>query len=255
MNNLYQFDRSLLTIDIPGAQPRKKSIQLNKMESLDTKQCRQLKLQQQSVIIMLTFRLNIAQQDQHYGRRRYQHDFHHFCNSFVPQGEYYFDVSQKKHYNLQEGEIKQMRALENIYDQPKLLTTNDIDGAMPGSLQSKVVKNMEKAQKLRLERDSQRALNNEALYLRPMMDCRLQMEKQPTRTKSFSMQQTPQNPLIDNQIIEINNLKQFNEMRKLPKIGENLPSIQNRVHKYSFVEGFDRESSILQKCQPMKVFV
>ncbi|CAD8157668.1 unnamed protein product [Paramecium octaurelia] len=110
MNNLYQFDRSLLTIDIPGAQPRKKSIQLNKIESLDTKQCRQLKLQ-----------LNIAQQDQHYGRRRYQHDFHHFCNSFVPQGEYYFDGSQKKHYNLQEGEIKQMRALENIYDQPKYL--------------------------------------------------------------------------------------------------------------------------------------
>ncbi|CAD8157670.1 unnamed protein product [Paramecium octaurelia] len=126
---------------------------------------------------------------------------------------------------------------------------------MPGSLQSKVVKNMEKAQKLRLERDSQRALNNEALYLRPMMDCRLQMEKQPTRTKSFSMQQTPQNPLIDNQIIEINNSKQFNEIRRLPKIGENLPSIQNRVHKYSFLEGCDRESSTLQKCQPMKVFV
>ncbi|CAD8123223.1 unnamed protein product [Paramecium sonneborni] len=107
MNNFYQFDRSLLTIDIPGAQPKKKSIQLN---SLDIKQNRQLKLL-----------LNAGQQDQQYGRRRYQHDFHHFCNSFVPQGENYFDGSQKKHYNLQEGEIKQLRALENFYDQPKYL--------------------------------------------------------------------------------------------------------------------------------------
>ncbi|CAD8075795.1 unnamed protein product [Paramecium primaurelia] len=127
---------------------------------------------------------------------------------------------------------------------------------MPGSLQSKVVKNMEKAQKMRLERDSQRALNNEVLYLRPIMDSRLQNEKQPARTKSFSMQQTPQNPPIENWQNEIINLKQLNEFQKLPRIGENLPSIQNRVHKqHSFIEGFDREQSILQKCQPMKVFL
>ncbi|CAD8121448.1 unnamed protein product [Paramecium sonneborni] len=55
MNNVYQFDRSLQTIDIEGAQPRKKSIQLNKIDSLDIKQSRQLKLQQQSIIDLLIF--------------------------------------------------------------------------------------------------------------------------------------------------------------------------------------------------------
>ncbi|CAD8123224.1 unnamed protein product [Paramecium sonneborni] len=127
---------------------------------------------------------------------------------------------------------------------------------MPGSLQSKVVKNMEKAQKLRLERDSQRAMNNEILYLKPIIDSRLQNQKQETRVKSFSMQQTPQNPLLENKQNEIIYSNQLSEFQKLPRIGDNITSNQNRIHKkYSFLEEFQREPSMLQQCQPMKVFL
>ncbi|CAD8121447.1 unnamed protein product [Paramecium sonneborni] len=128
---------------------------------------------------------------------------------------------------------------------------------MPGSLQSKVVKNMEKAQKLRLERNSQRAINNEILYLKPIMDSKLQIEKQTTRHKSFSIQQqTPQNPLLqnNNQNEILYSLQQLNEFQKLPQIGDN--KTQNRVLKqYSFLEEFERRPSILQQCQPMKAFI
>ncbi|CAD8112160.1 unnamed protein product [Paramecium primaurelia] len=271
MNNVNQFDRSLLTVDIVGAQPKQKSSYLDKIIPQDIRQTNNMKLQ-----------YTIPKQDPQYGRRRYQHDFHHFCNSCVPQGENYFDGSHKKHYNLHQGEIKQYRALENYYDQPKyyyiiqgnlqgdrLLATNDIEGAIPGTYTSKVVRNQEKAQKIRQERDYLRAQNNKALYLSQLesnINYQSEFEQQPQRNKSYSIQITPQNQVFENKVTEIPQPKYeyMNKPMKLPPILERETPVINPIsnklqlrqnYKNYLLEDYDKTISMLQQNQPMKLFV
>ncbi|CAD8208817.1 unnamed protein product [Paramecium pentaurelia] len=259
MNNLHQFDRSLLTVDILGAQTKQKSSYLDKINPYDIRQNNNLKLQ-----------YTIPKQDPQYGRKRYQHDFHHFNNSCVPQGENYFDGSHKKHYNLQEGEIKQYRALENYYDQPKLLATNDIEGAIPGTSTSKVVRNQEKAQKLRQERDHLRAQNNKALYLSQLeskIDHQSESEKQPQRIKSYSISPTPQNQIFENKITEPSQPKYeyMNKPLKLPPIQNretpiSINPISNKLQlhqnqKNYLLQDYDKTLSMLQQNLPTRLYV
>ncbi|CAD8125810.1 unnamed protein product [Paramecium sonneborni] len=271
MNNVQQFDRSLLTVDIVGAQPNQKGSYLDKIIAQDIRQNNHTKIQ-----------YPMTKQDPQYGRRRYQHDFHHFYNSCVPQGENYFDGSHKKHYNLHEGEIKQYKALENYYDQPKyyhlilgnlqedrLLATKDIEGAIPGTYTSKVIRNQEKAQKLRQERDYLRAQNNKALYLSQLeskIDNQSQIEKQPNQNQSYSISPTPQYSIYQNQSNEIPQPKYeyMNKPLKLPPIlDRNTPVINPISNKFQFRQNYqnyspqdyDKNISILQQNQPMRLFV
>ncbi|CAD8084258.1 unnamed protein product [Paramecium sonneborni] len=105
-----QYDRSLLTVDIQGAQPKCRNGYMNRLLPHQLRYEEQIRVQQK-----------IPKQDYKFGRRRYQHDFHHFCNICIPQGEEYFEKTNKKHFVIPEGEIKQYRALENYYDQPKYI--------------------------------------------------------------------------------------------------------------------------------------
>ncbi|CAD8126296.1 unnamed protein product [Paramecium sonneborni] len=271
MNNIHQYDRSLLTVDIVGAQPKQKSSYLDKIIAHDIRYNNPTKLQ-----------YTIPKQDPQYGRRRYQHDFHHFCNSCVPQGENYFDGSHKKHYNLHEGEIKQYRALENYYDQPKyydlilgnlqedrILATKDIEGAIPGTYTSKIVRNQEKAQKFRQERDQLRAQNNKALYLSQLeskIDNQSEIDKQPQRNKSYSIQPTPQNQTFENKNTELHQPKYeyMNKPLKLPPILDRETPVINPIsnklqlrqnYKNYLLEDYDKTISILQQNQPMRLFV
>ncbi|CAK68247.1 unnamed protein product (macronuclear) [Paramecium tetraurelia] len=272
MNNFHKFDRSLLTVDISGAQPKQKSSYLDKIIPYDIRQANNTKLQ-----------YTIPKQDPQYGRRRYQHDFHHFNNSCVPQGDNYFDGSHKKHYNLQEGEIKQYRALENYYDQPKyyhiisgnlqgdrLLATNDIEGAIPATSTSKVVKNQEKAQKIRQERDHLRAQNNKALYLSQLeskIDYQPEVEQKAQRIKSYSIQPTHENQIFENRVTEPSQPKYeyMNKPLKLPPIlaretPVNVNPISNKLQLHSnqknyLLHDYDKTLSMLQQNLPTRLFV
>ncbi|CAK68566.1 unnamed protein product (macronuclear) [Paramecium tetraurelia] len=246
MNNVQQFDRSLLTVDIVGAQPKQKSSYLDKILPQDIRQANNIKLQ-----------YTIPKQDPQYGRRRYQHDFHHFCNSCVPQGENYFDGSHKKHYNLHLGEIKQYRALENYYDQPKKSIRGQIKEPFQGHTQA------------RQEREHLRAQNNKALYLSQLetnVDYQSEIEKQPQRIKSYSIQPTPQHQVFESRVSEPQQPKYdyMNKPLKLPPIMERdtpvINPISNKLqlrqnYKNYLLEDYDKTISMLQQNQPMRLFV
>ncbi|CAK62915.1 unnamed protein product (macronuclear) [Paramecium tetraurelia] len=100
-------------------------------------------------------------QDIRFGRRRYENDVHHFCNIYLPSENQYFDKRNKKNNEFAKGDLKQHMAFGNYQDQSKQKLVfdkgnfGDIDGAVPGSLQSQAVRNQEIARKLRSERDRQ----------------------------------------------------------------------------------------------------
>ncbi|CAD8117000.1 unnamed protein product [Paramecium sonneborni] len=215
-----QYDRSLLTVDIQGAQPKSRNAYMNRLLPNQMRFEEQIRVQQQN-----------PKQDYKFGRRRYQHDFHHFCNICIPQGEEHFEKSNKKHFVIPEGEIKQYRALENYYDQPKqieidrLLCTNDIDGAVPGSLQSKAVRNQEMAQKLRIQREEQRIQKKRALYQSQLNQSYDQQEDspQPQRKKSYSVQISP----VQQQEQKTQAYEYLNKPLKLPPISDRITTFTN----------------------------
>ncbi|CAD8187091.1 unnamed protein product [Paramecium octaurelia] len=139
-----QYDRSLLTEDIIGAQPKHRNVYMNRLLPNQLTQEEQIRLQKQ-----------MPPQDIRFGRRRYENDIHHFCNIRLPSENQYFDKRNKKNNDFPKGDVKQHMAFGNYPDQSKLLNTKDIDGAVPGSLQSQAVRNQEIARKLRSERERQ----------------------------------------------------------------------------------------------------
>ncbi|CAD8179937.1 unnamed protein product [Paramecium pentaurelia] len=247
-----QYDRSLLTVDILGAQPKSRNSYMNRLLPHQMRYEEQIRVQQQ-----------IPKQDYKFGRRRYQHDFHHFCNICIPQGEEYFEKSNKKHFIIPEGEIKQYKALENYYDQPKLLCTNDIDGAVPGSLQSKAVRNQEVAQKMRIQREEQKAQKNKALYQSQIEQSYEEQEAyspQPQRNKSFSVQLSP----VQQSIVKTQPYDYMNKPLKLPPISDRIVAFTNPTNnKLQLREnplGFqsqdqDKTLKLIQKQPALRLFV
>ncbi|CAD8198923.1 unnamed protein product [Paramecium pentaurelia] len=86
-----QYDRSLLTEDIIGAQPKHRKVNMNRVLPNQLPLEEQLRLQKQ-----------IPHQDIRFGRRRYENDVHHFCNICLPQEHQYFDkrntIKTSKHF-------------------------------------------------------------------------------------------------------------------------------------------------------------
>ncbi|KAM3136195.1 hypothetical protein pb186bvf_011654 [Paramecium bursaria] len=94
-----------------------------------------------------------SQQDVQFGRNLYQNQMLQIPDQIAPQGLAYFRPGGRKHFGVQRGEIEQFRALQNLYDPPRIfganydrsLSTKDIEGAVTNTLISKVVKNKEAA--------------------------------------------------------------------------------------------------------------
>ncbi|KAM3128544.1 hypothetical protein pb186bvf_019387 [Paramecium bursaria] len=193
---MFQFDRSLVTVDIPGAQSKPRHNYMNRLLP-NQMQYDDINRLQSEVKILTYIKLIACDRPEYkYGRRRYQHDFHHFNEKIVPQGNRDFPSSQKKHYQVDEGEIYKYRALENKFDLPKIqlnqdriLSTNDIDGAIPGTLISKVVRNKDVAQKLKIERENRYRQNYERNFSEVKDYNQEPIYNQ--RQKSYSVNQSP----------------------------------------------------------------
>ncbi|CAK68004.1 unnamed protein product (macronuclear) [Paramecium tetraurelia] len=104
----------------------------------------------------------------------------------------------------------------------RLLCTNDIDGAVPGSLQSQAVRNHDVAQKLRIQRDEQRAQRKRALYQSQIEQSQEVQEREspsPYRNKSLSVQLSPVQPTQP--------YEYMNKPLKLPPVSDRITTYTN----------------------------
>ncbi|CAK87681.1 unnamed protein product (macronuclear) [Paramecium tetraurelia] len=145
----------------------------------------------------------------------------------------------------------------------RLLCTNDIDGAVPGSLQSKAVRNQEVAQKLRIQREEQRAQKNKALYQSQMEQSYEEQETYspiPQRNKSYSVQISP----VQQQEIKAQPYDYMNKPLKLPPISDRIVTSTNPANsklqlrenpKVFLSQDQDKTQKLLQKQPALRLFV
>ncbi|CAD8162067.1 unnamed protein product [Paramecium octaurelia] len=258
MNNVQQFDRSLLTVDIVGAQPKQRSSYLDKILPQDIRQANNIQLQIPNMVvgsISMIFIISAIVV------------FHKERTISMVRTKNIITCTKEKSNNIEPWRIIMIN-LRNLQGD-RLLATNDIEGAIPGTYTSKVVRNQEKAQKMRQEREYQRAQNNKALYLSQLetnIDYQPENEKQPQRIKSYSIQPTPQHQVFESRVIEPQQPKYdyMNKPLKLPPIMERETPVINPIfnklqlrqnYKNYLLEDYDKTISMLQQNQPMRLFV
>ncbi|CAD8111312.1 unnamed protein product [Paramecium primaurelia] len=260
MNNLHQFDRSLLTVDILGAQTKQKSSYLDKINPYDIRQNNNLKLHKiLNMVVKDINMISIILIIVVFLKERIILMVH--IKSII--------IYKKEKSNNIEHQKIIMINLRNLQGD-RLLATNDIEGAIPGTSTSKVVRNQEKAQKLRQERDYLRAQNNKALYLSQLeskIDHQSESEKQPQRIKSYSISPTPQNQIFENKITEPQQPKYeyMNKPLKLPPILNretpiSINPISNKLQlhqnqKNYLLQDYDKTLSMLQQNLPTRLYV
>ncbi|CAD8196999.1 unnamed protein product [Paramecium pentaurelia] len=245
-----QYDRSLLTVDIQGAQPKSRNAYMNRLLPHQFRYEEQIRItnlgEEDTNMISITFATFVFLKEKSTLKKPIRNTSQ-------------FQKERSNNIELQRIIMINLRQI----DADRLLCTNDIDGAVPGSLQSQAVRNHDVAQKLRIQRDEQRAQKKKALYqsqIEQSYEVQEEASPLPQRNKSFSVQISP----VQQTEAKAQPYEYMNKPLKLPPISDRVTTFTNPTSsklqlrqnpKIYLSQEQDKTLKLIQKQPALRLFV